>query len=68
MTNCADFLRSLFQKGPKYRAISGYRSMLSVMLPNIDGTPIGQHTDITRLLKECLILGYQLKFWFQSGI
>ena len=26
--------------------------MLSVMLPKIDGTPIGQHTDITRLLKR----------------
>ena len=25
--------------------------MLSFMLPKIDGTPIGQHTDITRLLK-----------------
>ena len=51
LTNCADFLSSLFQKGLKYRTISGYRSMLSVMLPKIDGTPIGQHTDITRLLK-----------------
>ena len=51
LTNCADFLSSLFQTGLKYRTISGYRSMLSVMLPQINGYPVGQHPDIKRLLK-----------------
>ena len=51
LTNCADFLSSLFQVGLKYRTISGYRSMLSVMLPQINGYPVGQHPDIIRLLK-----------------
>ena len=51
LTNCADFLSSLFQVGLKYRTISGYRSMLSVMLPQINGYPVGQHPNIIRLLK-----------------
>ena len=51
LTNCADFLSSLFQTGLKYRTILGYRSMLSVMLPQINGYPVGQHPDILRLLK-----------------
>lgn len=51
LTNCADFLTSLFQSGLKYRTISGYRSMLSVMLPPINGISVGQHPDIIRLLK-----------------
>ena len=51
LTNCADFLSSLFQTSLKYRTISGYRSMLSVMLPQINGYPVGQHPDIKRLLK-----------------
>lgn len=51
LTNCADFLTSLFQSGLKYRTIAGYRSMLSTMLPLVDKFPIGQHPDIVRLLK-----------------
>ena len=51
VTNCADFLTSLYQDGLKYRTISGYRSMLSVLLPSVEGVQIGQHPDIIRLLK-----------------
>lgn len=51
LSDCADFLTSLFQAGLKYRTISGYRSMLSVMLPQIDGISVGKHPDIIRLLK-----------------
>ena len=50
LTDCADFLTSLFHTGLKYRTISGYRSMLPVMLPRVDGKPVGQHSDIIRLL------------------
>ena len=51
VTNCADFLTSLFHKGLKYMTISGYRSMLSVLLPPMEGIQIGQHPDIVRLMK-----------------
>ena len=51
VTNCADFLTSLFRKGLKFRTISGYRSMSSVLLPPMEGIQIGQHPDIVRLMK-----------------
>ena len=51
VTNCADFLTSLYQDGLKYRTILGYRSMLSVLLPSVEGVQIGQHPGISRLLK-----------------
>ena len=31
--------------------ITGYRSMLSSILPRVEGFPIGQHPHIIRLLK-----------------
>ena len=49
LTDCAEFLTSLFHSGLKYRTILVYRSMLSAMLPAIDGVPVGQHLDIIRL-------------------
>ncbi|XP_053402412.1 uncharacterized protein LOC128557886 [Mercenaria mercenaria] len=52
LTDCADFLSFLFfDKGLKYRTINGYRSMLSSVLPSIEGKPVGQHPCIIRLLK-----------------
>ena len=51
LTDCADFLTNLFHAGLKYRIISGYRSMLSALLPPVDKVPVGQHSDIIRLLK-----------------
>ena len=51
IAQCADFLSYLFQSGLKYRTIAGYRSMLSAILPPVEGTVVGQHPDILRLLK-----------------
>ncbi|MCG8048370.1 MAG: hypothetical protein N0E48_22590 [Candidatus Thiodiazotropha endolucinida] len=51
ITECADFLSSLFQSGLKYRTIGGYRSMLSAILPPVDNVSVGQHPHIIRLLK-----------------
>ena len=51
LTQVADFLTYLFDKGLQYRTIAGYRSMLSAILPNVDNVPVGQHPHIIRLLK-----------------
>lgn len=51
LSQCANFLTYLFDKGLKYRTIAGYRSMLSVVLPPIDKIPIGQHPYVIRLLR-----------------
>lgn len=51
VNNCAEFLTSLFHSGLGYRTISGYRSMLSAMLPLEEGIKVGQHPNICRLLK-----------------
>lgn len=51
LNDCIEFLTSLYNTGLKYRTIAGYRSMLSVLLPQVDKVPIGQHPDIIRLLK-----------------
>ena len=61
LTDCADFLTSLFHTGLKYRQISGYRSMLSVMLPQVDGKLVGQHSEIIRLLKGVFNLRSPIK-------
>ena len=61
LTDCADFLTSLFHTGLKYRQISGYRSMLSVMLPQVDGKLVGQHSDMIRLLKGVFNLRSPIK-------
>lgn len=51
LNDCIEFLTSLYNAGLKYRTIAGYRSMLSVLLPQVDKFPIGQHPDVIRLLK-----------------
>lgn len=51
LSDCADFLTDLFEKGLKYSTISGYRSMLSSVLPPVGRYPIGQNPFIIRLLK-----------------
>ena len=51
LTQVADFLTYLFDKGLQYRTIAGYRSMLSAILPHVDNVPVGQHPHIIRLLK-----------------
>lgn len=47
----SDFLTDLFNEGLQYRTIAGYRSMLSVILPPVNGIKVGQHPDIVRLIK-----------------
>ena len=51
LVDCAHFVTFLFEKGLKYKTITGYRSMLSSILPRVEGFPIGQHPHIIRLLK-----------------
>jgi hypothetical protein len=52
MVDCAEFLTTLFyDDNLQYRTISGYRSMLSAVLPPIDNVPVGQHPYIIRLLR-----------------
>lgn len=51
LTNCADFLTSLFEDGLKYRTINGYRSMLSAVLAPVGNIPVGQHPFVIRLLR-----------------
>jgi len=51
LVQVSDFLTDLFHDGLQYRTIAGYRSMLSMVLPPVDGFKIGQHPDIIRLIK-----------------
>ncbi len=51
LNQVADFLTSLYTDGLQYRTISGYRSMLSAVLPPVGNIPVGQHPYIIRLLK-----------------
>jgi len=47
----ADFISHLYNKGLQYSTINGYRSMLSAVLPCIDGHKVGQHPYVIQLLK-----------------
>jgi len=47
----SDFLAHLFDKGLQYSTINGYRSMLSAVLPCIDGFKVGQHPYVVQMLK-----------------
>lgn len=51
LNQIADFLAYLFESGLQYSTISGYRSMLSAVLPQVDNHQVGQHPYISRLLK-----------------
>ena len=51
LKDCANFLSYKFHNGVSYRTLSGYRSMLSAVLPQIDKKPIGQHPYLIRLLR-----------------
>ena len=51
LTDCAEFLTFLFDKGLQYRTIAGYHSMLSSVLQPVNNIPVGQHPHIIRLLK-----------------
>lgn len=45
------FLTSLYKKGLGYSSINTIRSALSLVLPNVEGSPIGSHPLIVRFLK-----------------
>jgi hypothetical protein len=52
LTEIADFLAYLFyEKSLQYKTINGYRSMLSAILPAMDGFKVGQHPHIIQILK-----------------
>jgi hypothetical protein len=51
LTDCAEFLASLYYEGLQYKTIAGYRSMLSSVLQPVGKFPVGQHPYIIRLLK-----------------
>ena len=46
-----NFLAELFDQGLQHRSISAIRSAVSMTHNQIEGTPIGQHPMVTRLLK-----------------
>ena len=51
LIDISQFLTDLYHSGLQYRTIAGYRSVLSNILPAVDGFKIGQHPDILRLIK-----------------
>ena len=51
VTDFVNFLGSLFSEGLQYRSINTIRSAVSVTHPHVSGSPIGQHTLVTRLMK-----------------
>ena len=46
-----EFLTSLFQEGLQYRTINTIRSAVSMTHSHIEGSPIGQHPLVSRLLR-----------------
>ena len=51
VTDVANFLATLHSKGYKYNSINAYRSAISSVHEKIDGSDVGQHPTITRLMK-----------------
>lgn len=51
MTEFVNFLGSLFNEGLQYRSINTIRSAVSVTHQYTDGSPIGKHPLVTRLMK-----------------
>ena len=51
VTEVANFLAYLFKGGYQYSSINSYRSAISSVHDRIDGTTVGQHPLITRLIK-----------------
>lgn len=45
-----NFLTTEFQEGKAYSTINGYRSAISARHPLVEGKPVGQHPDITKLM------------------
>ncbi len=51
MQHFLDFLAELFEQGLQHRTINTIRSAVSMTHKQVEGTPIGQHPLVTRLLK-----------------
>ena len=56
MANITSFLAWTFDEGFEYRTTNTYRSALSGVLPPIEGSTVGQHPLVIRLLKGILNL------------
>ena len=50
-----EFLTSLCKNGTQYRSINVVRSAIATTLDHIEGTPMGQHPLVSRLLRGCTI-------------
>ena len=46
-----NFLAHLFEEGYQYRSLNAYRSAIASMHTQVDGTSIGQHPFVSRVLK-----------------
>ena len=53
ITSVSAYLAHLHASSKSYSTINLHRSILSTTLPSIDGSPIGQHPLIIKLLKGC---------------
>lgn len=51
MAEVSNFLAKMFDEGKEYNTINGYRSAISAFHLEIDGYKVGQHPNITRLMK-----------------
>ncbi len=51
ISEVANFLADLFQKGYEYRSLNAYRSAISSVHTEIEGCSVGQHPLISRILK-----------------
>ena len=49
--NVLDFLTDHYRRGLQYSTLNSYRSSLSSTIPPIDGSPVGQHPLVTRLMQ-----------------
>ena len=53
LTAILDFLSSLHMAGRSFNTVNIHRSMLSMTLDHIEGSAIGRHPLVVRLLKGC---------------
>ena len=51
VSEVANFLAALYQKGYQYNSINAYRSAISSVHEKMDGVPVGQHPLVNRLVK-----------------
>ena len=54
VVDIGNFLAEEFDRGLEYRTLNVYRSAISALHPNVDGTPVGAHPLIKRLMSGVL--------------